>query len=123
LSAVSGACLAVWKKTFEQVGGMDEKFSTSLYDVDFCLRVKTLGLRNVWTPFAELNLPRCLPDVAVVGRNERMQYDLLFRSRWASWLEHDPAYNPNLSLEAPGGFRLAWPPRESRTNPIYQREH
>lgn len=53
-TAVTGACLLVKKSLYEQVGGLDESFVISLNDVDFCLKLRKLGLLNVWTPFAEL---------------------------------------------------------------------
>jgi hypothetical protein len=36
----------------------------------------------------------------------------MLRSTWGSWIENDPAYNPNLSL-AHETFPLAWPPRKT----------
>lgn len=54
--AVTGACLTVRKEVYDAVGGMDEvALPVGYSDVDFCLKVADrLGLRAVWTPFAEL---------------------------------------------------------------------
>ena len=54
VTAVTGACLLVKKSLYEKVGGLEESFVISLNDVDFCLKLRELGLLNVWTPFAEL---------------------------------------------------------------------
>ena len=54
-SAVTGACMLVRKKVFEEAGGFDEtNLAISFNDVDFCLRLRTAGLRNIWTPYANL---------------------------------------------------------------------
>jgi len=36
VSAVTGACLAVRKELFDQVGGFDERFPVNYNDVDLC---------------------------------------------------------------------------------------
>ncbi len=54
LSAVTGACMLVRRSVFEQVGGLDEQLQVAFNDIDFCLRLREAGYRNVWTPFAEL---------------------------------------------------------------------
>ena len=55
VSAVTGACLVVRKSVFDEVGGLDERnLPVAFNDVDFCLRVRAKGYRNVWTPHAEL---------------------------------------------------------------------
>ena len=56
-SAVTGACLVIRKEIYEEVSGLDEQLSVAFNDVDFCLRVREAGYRNVWTPFAELAAP------------------------------------------------------------------
>jgi len=54
-SAITAACLMVSRSNYLRVGGMDEQaFKVALNDVDFCLKIRELGLYNVWTPYAEL---------------------------------------------------------------------
>ena len=94
--------------------GLNEADLTVAFnDVDFCLRVREAGYRNVWTPFAELyhheSATRGTEDnpekVARFGREvEYMQ------TRWGYTLNYDPAYSPNLALDRTD-FSLAWPPR------------
>ena len=44
--------LMVKRNLFDQVGGLDESFEISLNDVDFCLKVRKLGKRVVYNPYA-----------------------------------------------------------------------
>lgn len=113
-SAVTAACLVVRKALYEQVGGLDEEHLAVAYnDVDFCLRLRTLGLRNVWTPYAELvhHESATRGDDFAPAHRERFEFErqTMF-ARWQSVIDHDPAYNPNLRLDGED-FGLAWPPR------------
>ena len=46
VTAVTGACLAISRRTFEAVGGFDEDRFPEVYsDVDLCLRLREEGLR------------------------------------------------------------------------------
>lgn len=103
VTAVTGACLLVKKSLFEKVGGLDESFAISLNDVDFCLKLRKLGLLNVFTPFAELyhfeSISRGLDDQG--EKAERYNRESAhFRDKWKKELEQgDPYYNPNFSLD------------------------
>ena len=45
----------VRKSVYEEVNGLDEyKFKVAFNDVDFCLKVRNKGYRNLWTPYAVL---------------------------------------------------------------------
>ncbi len=54
VSAVTAACLVIRREVFDAVGGLDEGLTVAFNDVDFCLKVRAAGYRNLWTPFAEL---------------------------------------------------------------------
>ena len=101
-SAVSASCLATRRAVWEEIGGFDEGYRRELWDIDYCLRLREKGYRIVFTPYAELVRE-------AVAREAQTEDRELFRKRWASWIDRDPAYNPNLSLES--GYGLAWPPR------------
>jgi len=103
VTAVTGACLMVKKCLYERAGGLDEGFAVSLNDVDFCLKLRELGLLNVFTPFAELyhyeSVSRGLDDSG--ERAERYNRESeKFREKWKEQLAAgDPYYNPNFSLD------------------------
>lgn len=103
VSAVTGACLLVRKKLFEEVGGLDESFAISLNDIDFCLKLREKGLLNVFTPFAELyhfeSVSRGLDDQGEKAKRYNDESER-FRKKWKEVLEKgDPYYNPNFSLD------------------------
>ncbi|MDD2733785.1 MAG: glycosyltransferase [Desulfuromonadaceae bacterium] len=50
MQAVTGACLAVKKDLFHELGGFDEGFRNGFEDVDFCLRAGALGKRILYVP-------------------------------------------------------------------------
>ncbi|TMP93118.1 MAG: glycosyltransferase [Verrucomicrobia bacterium] len=114
-SAVTGACLVVRRDVFEKAGGLDEvNIGISFNDVDFCLRLRAAGLRNIWTPYANL----IHVESASRGYHATSEEKALFvreaaymQHKWGAELMHDAFYNPNLSLNLPG-FELAVPPRE-----------
>ncbi|MFZ4115381.1 MAG: glycosyltransferase family 2 protein [Chthoniobacterales bacterium] len=113
-SAVTGACLAVRKKLYEEVGGMDEQtLPVSFNDVDFCLKLHAAGYRNLWTPFAKLihHESKSRKSDNTPAKRKRFRQEIaVMRTRWGSLLDNDPAYNPNLTLEHEN-WGLAWPPR------------
>jgi GT2 family glycosyltransferase len=103
VSAVTGACLLVKKSLFEKAGGLDESFAISLNDVDFCLKLRRMGLLNVFTPFAELyhfeSVSRGLDTEGEKARRYNEE-SARFREKWKEVLEKgDPYYNPNFSLD------------------------
>jgi O-antigen biosynthesis protein len=118
-SAVTGACLLVSKALFDLVGGLDTRLAVAFNDVDFCLRVRQAGYRNVWTPYAELlhreSVSRGVEDT--LEKQERFIQEVeTLRQRWADLIADDPAYSPNLTLNLTD-FSLAWPPRPWHPTP------
>ena len=103
VSAVTGACLAVRRAVFEQAGGLDEEnLAVAFNDVDLCLRLRELGYRNVWTPFAELyHHGSATRGDDLSGENaQRFGREAQYmHSRWGDQLMRDPYWNPNLSLD------------------------
>ena len=113
-TAVTAACLVVRKAVYQQVGGLDEKsLAVAFNDIDFCLKVYAAGYRNLWTPFAELyhheSATRGAEDTPEKHERFRGEVETML-ARWADLIRHDPAYNPNLSLELTD-FTLSAPPR------------
>ncbi len=113
-SAVTAACLVVRKSLYQQVGGLDEQnLSVAFNDVDFCLRLREAGYRNVWTPYAELLHHESATRGEDVAPEKRARFEreiAFMQKRWGALIADDPAYNPNLTLLLED-FSLAWPPR------------
>lgn len=115
-SAVTAACLLVQKAHYLSVGGFDETNLTVAYnDVDFCLKLGEKGLRNLWTPYAEMyhheSASRGLDNTPEKQNRFNREAEYI-KKRWANIISHDPAYSPNLTLDHED-FSLAWPPREN----------
>ena len=114
LLGVTAACLLVRKSIYEEVGGLNaENLKVAFNDVDFCLKVRACGYRNVWTPYAELyhheSATRGYEDTP--EKQSRFSSEVLYmQNKWGNTLRKDPAYNPNLTLDRED-FSLAWPPR------------
>ncbi len=102
ITAVTAACLLVKRSIYDEVGGLDETFTISLNDVDFCLKIGRKGYRNIFTPFAELyhyeSKTRGMEEGEKLRRYEKECAH--FREKWKAELEAgDPCYNPNFSLD------------------------
>ena len=114
VSAVTGACLMVRKGVYEAVGGLNEtELTVAFNDVDFCLRVREVGYRNIWTPYAELYHHESVtrgPDASPIKRARFEREVRYMRDRWKGILGNDPAYSPNLTLDYED-VSYAWPPR------------
>jgi GT2 family glycosyltransferase len=113
-SCVTGACMLVSRKVFEDVGGFDETLPIAFNDIDLCIRIRRAGWRMVWTPSVEMYHHESL-SLGHYNSAERYEQFLMdvraMRERWQDTLEADPCYNPNLSLVPGLMFSLAWPPR------------
>jgi GT2 family glycosyltransferase len=100
LSAVTGACMMIRKRLFEELGGFDEAIAISYNDVDLCLRVREKGLLVIFTPYAALyhHEGRSLGD-ETVERQTRLGIErALMLRKWRQTLGRgDPYYSPNLT--------------------------
>jgi O-antigen biosynthesis protein len=99
VSAVTGACLAVRRSVFFEIGGLNEELRVAYNDIDLCLRLGDHGYRIVFTPFAELYHLECAtrgyddsPEKQALARDE-LTYFCRF---WNSQLDTDPYRNPNV---------------------------
>ena len=118
VSAVTGACLALRRSVFDEVGGIEqEALRVTCSDVDLCLRVRERGYRVVWTPFArlwhdELSTRGADDTPEKVARAAREQAWLA--RRWAAWVADDRHWPANLALDERVGI-LAMPPGTYRS--------
>jgi len=92
--AVTGACFMVRRNLFEQVGGFGEEFQLCGSDVEFCLRVRALGYRIVYNPFARLKHVESDTHRGVIPAQD---FQVSLKHYWSVLQAGDPFYNPNLS--------------------------
>ena len=81
----------------------DEGLAVAYNDVDLCLRIGASGLRNLWTPFAELYHHESVSrgdDVAMQRPGFFVESQIMYE-RWGPLLQADPYFNLNLSLQRP----------------------
>jgi glycosyltransferase involved in cell wall biosynthesis len=100
-SALSEKCLLVKRENFNTVGGITTSLKTPTYSiVDFCLKLKSIGLRNVYRPSVELylqeNFHHNMPDEFSKLETEGDRLYLL--NNWEEWVKKDPGFNPNLKI-------------------------
>jgi glycosyltransferase involved in cell wall biosynthesis len=113
-SAVTGACMVIQRQLYLDVGGLNQdQLTIAFNDIDFCLKLREKGLRNIWTPYAELyhheSRSRGYEDTR--GKRDRFQKECSYmEKKWQHIIRYDPAYNPNLTLDS-DDFAMAWPPR------------
>lgn len=112
-SAVTAACLMVRKSVYQEVGGLDETLEVAYNDIDFCLKVRARGYRNLYNPFAQFVHHESASRGSDLegARRQRLQDEAdIMKQRWAELIADDPAYSPNLTL-AGDDFSWAWPSR------------
>ena len=102
-SAVTAACLLVRKTIYEEIGGLEEDFlKVAFNDVDFCLKVREAGYRNLWTPYAELyhHESKSRGSEDTPEKHARFVSEVLYmQEKWKDQLALDPMYSPNLTHE------------------------
>ncbi len=102
-SAVTAACMMVKADAYRRVGGLSEDLKVAFNDIDFCMKLGSIGLRVVYNPQARLyhyeSKSRGLENTA--EKIERFNRETaVFLSRWGKQVEEgDPYYNPNLTLD------------------------
>lgn len=115
ITVVTGACFALRRSLFEQIGGFDEELAVAFNDVALCLAAHEAGFRNVYIGAPILihmesksrgfDLTR---EKQAAARREshyaRRKFNHLFRA--------DPFYNPNLCHNQQ--YDLALPPRSTK---------
>lgn len=101
VSAVTGACMLIRRRLFEEVRGFDQVSLPIKYsDVDLCLKVHSLGYKNVLTPDAELihheSVSRLETLSSRTKRSTRKEENVMLR-RWWHIINDDPYYDSNFS--------------------------
>jgi GT2 family glycosyltransferase len=101
-SAVTAACMMVRREVFERAGRFDESLAVAFNDVDFCLRVREAGFRNVYLPHVVLyhDESKSRGPETQPGSVERFRGEIeTMKQRWPVLALGDPCYNPNLTLD------------------------
>jgi len=107
LAVATDLCM-IKRNLFEAVTGFDEdELATIMYDSDICLRLRSKGVENVYTPFC-----RAVCDKKIVSQvsDEVAANEIaIFRERWKELFEAgDPYYNINRILNAESISRQKW---------------
>lgn len=101
-SAVTAACMMSRKSLFEQSGGFSEELAIAFNDIDFCMKIRSMGKLVVYAPYALFyhyeSKSRGLEDTP--EKVERFNREIkIFSEKWPDILrDGDPYYNPNLTL-------------------------
>ena len=118
VSAVTGACLAIRKSLYYEVGALDEEhLPVAFNDVALCLSVLERGMRVVQNPSVRLIHRESVtrgPDSSLDKRRRFVREVDWMQRRWRHRLLNDPYHNPNLSFEILDHWSLAPHPRQSR---------
>ncbi len=96
VSAVTGGCLLIARKRYEELGGFREVFQRHYEDVDLCLRLRAMGLRNVYVGSTRL--------IHHEAKTRGPQYNytdrILLLDFWEEMIERrDPYYGPHFDPE------------------------
>ena len=83
---VTGACLLTPRELFLGSGGFDERFMNCFEDVDYCLRIRQMGYKVIYTPGAEL----IHYEGQTPGRKDGVtESDRILREKWGDRLQAD----------------------------------
>jgi GT2 family glycosyltransferase len=92
VSAVTGACLLVGREDYWSVGGLNEWFRRHYEDVDFCLRLRSKGLRNIYVSGTRLIHHESKTRGPLYNFTDRV----LLLDYWEKCItQGDPYYNPS----------------------------
>ena len=115
IGAVTGACLAIRRKVFDEVRGLDTTLAVGCNDVLLCCDLLARGYRNIY--LAAPLLIHC-ESKSRGGDDTRDKIErainegCYLRQRHKRLFQNDPFYSPNLSYERP--YDIAFPPRRAK---------
>lgn len=112
VGAVSWRLIALRAHAFTALDGLDEQhFPSHLFDVDFSLRLRSLGRRLILTPHARTTLEGGGNGARGSLQRDRRERELrALRARWSQELANDPYYSPVLTQDGVPYSALSWPP-------------
>ena len=110
--AVTGACLAVTKQAYNDVGGLNEEFRVAFNDIVLCMDLHARGYTNYYVAkplfFHYESKSRGFDDTSSKAELARIECMRAWRLH-KELLYNDPFYSPCLSLER--DYTLSFAPR------------
>lgn len=98
--AVTAACLAIEKRKFEQVDGLEETLKVANNDVDFCFKLDDCGYLNVCLNQVMLihheSKTRGFDTTSEKYKRFKIETDYML-NKWDKYISYDKYYNNNLS--------------------------
>lgn len=85
VSGVTGACMAIRRDVYSEIGGMSTEFPNNFNDIDLCFKLLYKSYRIIWTPFAQLTHFEAQTRDPNVSEFESR----LLRSRWGRFFNND----------------------------------
>lgn len=106
--AVTGACLALTRESYDRVGGLDAAaFPVAFNDIDLCLRLGEAGLRTIYRGDAVLvhheSQSRGPDDATPATRRRLAAESATFMQRWGRLLRSDPWLSPAIDAAVETG--------------------
>jgi O-antigen biosynthesis protein len=102
-SAVTAACMMVRRDAFLAAGGFDERLAVAFNDVDLCLKLRALGLYNVYLAHVRLVHHESKSRGYEDDPEKQARFEAerrLMEERWRTGERADPHYSAHLSLDA-----------------------
>ncbi|MEJ1160264.1 glycosyltransferase family 2 protein [Prosthecomicrobium sp. N25] len=103
VAAVTGACLAVRRSVWRDLGGLDCAFPVAFNDLDFCFRARAAGLRCLFAGHAVLLHRESASRGPDRDPERRARYRVeaaAFKARWGAEIADDPFVSPHLDRAA-----------------------
>jgi GT2 family glycosyltransferase len=124
VAAVTGACLAIRREVFDELGGLDLALAVACNDVLLCVEGLKRGYRNIYVArplFIHLESKSRGFDDTQAKRELFLDEGRYLRSRHRDIFKNDPCYSPNLSTART--YEIAVPPRRDKPWRQEQRPH
>ena len=100
VTAVTAACMMVRRSVFEELGGFNEDFAVAFNDVDFCMRLRKAGYRNLYLPHVKLYHFESKSRGYETTPEKQARFDReieMMQQVWSTEGFVDPCYSPNLT--------------------------
>jgi GT2 family glycosyltransferase len=91
VTAVTGACMVIRRRVWDELNGFDYRFPTNYNDVDLCLRAAQRGYKVVLEAGAVLTHEGCKTRTPIVRSEE---HELLYKLWWPVMNVPDRFFNP-----------------------------